>query len=69
VPESPTTDAAASRAIAEALEALPPDLERRRQDLGTRMAALEHKIAVALEEVSQLRQRLYDLLDAEGGSR
>jgi hypothetical protein len=68
-PESPTTDATASSMITQALDALPPDLERRRQDLETRMAALERKIAVALEEVSQLRQNLSDLLDAEGGSR
>jgi hypothetical protein len=68
-PDSPTTDAVASVLITQVLDALPPDLERRRQDLGTRIAALERKIAGALEEVSRLRRSLTDLLGAEGGPR
>jgi hypothetical protein len=68
-PDSPVTDAEASVLVTQALDALPPDLERRHQDLGRRMAALERQIAGALEEVSRLRQSVYDLLDAEGGAR
>jgi hypothetical protein len=68
-PDGPTTDAEAAALITQALDALPPDLERRLQDQGTRMEALERKIAATLEELSRLRQRLTDLLGAEGGTR
>jgi hypothetical protein len=61
-PESPTTEAAASRAIAAALDRLRPSLE-------ARLAQVERQAQAVLAEVAGLRQILHHARERQGGPR
>jgi hypothetical protein len=68
-PESPTTDAAASRALVQALQALPGHGDAWRQEMQRRLTEVERRAQTLLEDVSRLRQSVHHSLDAEGGPR